>query len=140
MRQIEIDWPEQGSGGQTVVHDTMNRDEVTAYHFHTPEELGTKKGLINLVEFDGQPSDRTGCLSLTAGAIDSPVPGEGAEFRGTRSVTMYIYGSEQEGRPGKTKDVIVLQPDTDYFLNVVLENPPDSGKFGTQVTLQKPRS
>lgn len=140
-RQVEIDWPAEGSGGQTVVHDTMQRDEVVAYHFQTPLKLGPKKGSIGLVEYGGQPSARKGCLSLTAFALDQPIAGEGTAFAGDLGPTVGFYGKEPsgDGKKGKNKTA-VLKPSTDYYFNVTLDNPPAEGTFGSQVTFQKPKS
>lgn len=134
MHEIEIPWPASGSGGMSEVEFRMLPDEIYSCHFRTPEELGPKNGYISLFEFDGQPCQRTGCLSETLGSLTDPIPGDGTAFKDTTAVSVTFQGSEQK------KKVALLEPNTDYYLNVQLANPPDSGVFNTKVQFQKPRS
>jgi hypothetical protein len=139
MTTVEIPWPT--SGGQSFVEFSMDPDTTYACHFRTPATLNPGAGSITLIEYDGQPSQHEGCLSLTAGALISPIPGEGTSFAGDISVSVSFLGADPPPSPGgrhKNKKA-VLKVNTDYYLNVELTNPPDGGGFNRKLIFQQPR-
>jgi len=137
---IEVPWPSDGSGGSTSIDFEMQRDTIYACHFKTPATMNAGQGHVSVVEFNGQPSAHDGCLSTTRGELNSPIPGQSMSFAGDVAPSVAFLGADPGAGAGPNKRKMgVLLPNTDYYFNIQLQNPPDSGVFNRKLTFQKPR-
>lgn len=133
MMTINVAWPHDGSGGQTVL-DTSVPDGGASFRFTTPATLNPGAGMIGaVVHPDGaNPCQFAGSFGVV-GMTPLMTWGGGAVGIGT---TVNFRGSPKSGGKKEHHDIILL-PNTEYSYELMPVN--TSGDHPVRVTMQKPK-
>ena len=116
-----VSWP--GIAGSAPVIRNFGRRSYLGLHFHTPDEVAGLSGFFERPEYLSAP-DLTIAISGTCGDFSENLPTPGclaSDVPVSQPVVRWLF---QGVNPDAS---CILQPDSDYYVNITVAHPEDGG-------------